>query len=260
MAKLILVKYERNKMITDFFSSICANRVIWGGDNTITEIRKSPLPARSFDITFSDRYSLCILEIDAVLRLSLSEMNRLAVNFYNDTYLFDQNACTSPHTIIWTGNHEKLSEAQNRFWSAVRSILEVKKYTLEAASVVDKLTYAYEHIMNGNVDSLITSGNLIYRAHINYINQEVFESHSNSGYFNELYLSDLQMLSEFLDSPKIQTISYFGVNSEYLGELTLKNGLKGVDRIVSIGKTADFSSNWDGIDFIRTISRKINFQ
>ena len=61
--KIILVHYKREKEVTDYLSSICSNRVIWGGDNTIAEIRKSILPARAYDVTFSDRYSFSILDI-----------------------------------------------------------------------------------------------------------------------------------------------------------------------------------------------------
>jgi hypothetical protein len=255
LAKVILVQYERNKELTDFFSSICANRVIWGGDTTIAEIRKSPLPARSYDIAFSDRYSICILGIESIL--DLDDMNNLANWFFNDTYLFDQNACTSPHTIIWSGNRDKLSQAQDRFWNAVSKLLHTKQYQLQAATAVDKLTYAYEQIMDNKIVELKTHENLIYRANLAYLKGEVFDSHSNCGYFNELFLEDLQELAVFLDSPKFQTISYFGVHPVDIETLILDNGLKGVDRIVPVGKTADFSATWDGFDLIQNLSRNL---
>ena len=44
---VICVRYDRDKEINDLLSSICDMRVIWGGDQTIAEFRKSPLPPRS---------------------------------------------------------------------------------------------------------------------------------------------------------------------------------------------------------------------
>ena len=41
---LVLVRYEKDDIITDFFSSHCDVRVIWGGDHTISDIRRSSLP------------------------------------------------------------------------------------------------------------------------------------------------------------------------------------------------------------------------
>ena len=35
-----------------------------GRDDTINQIRKNPLQPQAFDITFSDRYSLCALNAD----------------------------------------------------------------------------------------------------------------------------------------------------------------------------------------------------
>ena len=35
---------------------------------------------------------------------------------------------------------------------------------------------------------------------------------------------------------------------------------KGIDRIVPIGKTSDFSLNWDGIDLINSLSRVIEIK
>ena len=40
---------------------------------------------------------------------------KIAVGFYNDTYLFDQNACTAPHLIIWLGNDENIEIAKEYF-------------------------------------------------------------------------------------------------------------------------------------------------
>lgn len=74
--------------------------MIWGGDTTIATIRQSALPARSFDVCFADRYSIAAINPTAIISATDVEMKRLAEAFYNDTYLFDQNACSAPHTIF----------------------------------------------------------------------------------------------------------------------------------------------------------------
>ena len=59
MAQYIcLVKYGHEQEINDYFSAICDVRIIWGGDATVAEIRKSPLPPRATEDTFTDRFSL----------------------------------------------------------------------------------------------------------------------------------------------------------------------------------------------------------
>ena len=97
----------RNKDITDELSAQCSSRVIWGGDNTIEEIRSSCIPCRANEITFADRYSFAIIDESRVEQCSDAEVRTLTDNFYNDTYLMDQNACSSPHLIIWKASKEK---------------------------------------------------------------------------------------------------------------------------------------------------------
>ena len=53
---------------------------------------------------FNDKTSISIINLDEVLNLSQNKIKKLCRNFFNDTYLFDQNACTSPKIIIWIGN------------------------------------------------------------------------------------------------------------------------------------------------------------
>ena len=72
----------------------------WGGDFTIETIRNFPIPVRSMDISFSDRVSVCVIDSD---QLTLQEdfyMNRLIKLFFNDTFIMDQNACSSPKLIF----------------------------------------------------------------------------------------------------------------------------------------------------------------
>ena len=54
------------------------------------------------NIYFSDKYSMSILNSsknNEIERLNLLQCK----NFYNDSYLMDQNACSSPHIIFWKG-------------------------------------------------------------------------------------------------------------------------------------------------------------
>ncbi len=43
---MAFVRYSRSKEINDYFSQNCNVRIVWGGDETIREIRKSELPPR----------------------------------------------------------------------------------------------------------------------------------------------------------------------------------------------------------------------
>ena len=87
--------------VTGYYSSICNARVIWGGNKTINNLRSVPIPANAKEIVFSDKYSICIINSDKLNKLKNTEIKKIAEKFYNDTFLFDQNACSSPHLILW---------------------------------------------------------------------------------------------------------------------------------------------------------------
>ena len=57
---------------------------------------------------------------------------------------------------------------------------------------------------------------------------------------------------------KYQTITYFGINPEELQQNIIENKLRGIDRIVPIGKAMDIGVIWDGHDLLRELSREIS--
>ena len=95
------VSYDSSREQTAYYSSLCDVRVIWGGDRTVDEVRQIPLRADAYDIIFPDRSSLLLLNTDRVSELEEDELQALAHRFYMDTYSVDQNACSSPSSVIW---------------------------------------------------------------------------------------------------------------------------------------------------------------
>ncbi len=108
--RIILVRYDRDNVATKLFSLDCDIRIIWGGDETIRKIRENKLQPRAFDITFADRYSLSAINANKFIQDN--KPLKTANDFYNDTYLIDQNAFTSPHLILWIGSKNNVKKAK----------------------------------------------------------------------------------------------------------------------------------------------------
>ena len=111
---ITIVRYSDYDEFTDYISKICNARIIWGGDQTIDSVRKFKIDSRARDITFSDRFSLCVINPKTIIKSSEYQLRRIIENFYNDTYLVDQNACSSPHLLVWIG--KKNIKAENIFF------------------------------------------------------------------------------------------------------------------------------------------------
>ena len=134
-----LVSYPSNSAVTPALSALCHARLIWGGDQTVARLRAMPTRPRCVDVAFADRYSLCLLDAQAVLSASDNELGRLANGFYNDTYLMQQNACSSPHLILWQGTPASIGPAQDCFWGRVHETVSHRDVWM-AVHAMDKYT------------------------------------------------------------------------------------------------------------------------
>ena len=248
---IICVRYDRDKDINDLFSSIADIRIIWGGDKTIEEIRKSPIPPRSGEITFADRYSLAIIDSDSYM--DVEDKDKVADDFYNDTFFTDQNACTSPRILIWTGT--SIDDAKKVFWEKEHRLVE-KKYTYQSIQGVNKLTKAFlVSVAKPGVKIEEHKDNLIVRICVPEITDNLMDYRDNSGYFYEYDCKDIMALAPLCNDKRCQTIGYIG-NNEVLTPL-IESGVKGIDRIVPIGKTMDFDLIWDGYNLPALMTRTI---
>lgn len=257
---ICLIRYGHDKRINDVLSDMCDVRIIWGGDATITEIRRSVIPTHATEITFADRYSLAIIDADEYMR-RISEKtdtdraaSRIALDFYNDTYLSDQNACTSPRIVIWTGENRK--DAKDIFWENLYKIVK-EKYFFQAIQGVDKLFISYMAVVAcvGVERKIKHEDNLLVRMKVSDLTNKLMDYRGNSGYFYEYDCDDIIELRDLCNDAHCQTIGLLG-NKESIRPLLI-SGIKGVDRVVPIGHTMDFDLLWDGYNLAERLTRTI---
>lgn len=248
---IALVRYERDKSINDELSSIADTRIIWGGDETIAELRKSPLMPRSTEITFADRYSLAVIHSDTYM--AMEDKRKIAEDFYNDTFFSDQNACTSPRIVIWTGNG--IDKAKEMFWTLLHDVVE-EKYHFQDIQGVNKLASSYLATVEiSGVKVMPHEDNLIVRVAVEHANHKLMDLKDNSGYFFEYDCDDVMELKDLCNDKRCQTVGFIG-DKEWLRPL-IELGIKGIDRVVAIGKTMDFQLVWDGYNLIHSLTRTV---
>ena len=250
------VKYSRDDEITAEFCKMADVRMIWGGDDTISSIKSMPSKPRCIDVAFADRYSLAIINGDRVLSAGEDEIGKLAEGFYNDTYLMDQNACSSPQVILWENDSVK---ARDVFWHAVYDVAK-RKYVLQDASAVDKYTLMCEEaITNAKFAGFVRQENLVYREELNGLDKDIINHRGKSGYFYEYALKNLEELF-LVVTEKFQTITYFGIDEKNLYDRLIAAKVRGVDRIVPVGRAMDIDVIWDGFDLVRVLARVVRVE
>lgn len=251
--RIALVRYDRTSDASSYFSSVANVRVIWGGDATIRAIRQNALPARSFDVCFADRYSIAAIRPSAILAASDADMKKLAEAFYNDTYLFDQNACSAPHIVFWVEDGESVTDAKERFWTAVHELVAAK-YQLQAVMAVDKLTAFYRQAACMDIRAEAMPDNVVVRADLKEIPKNIEDFRCACGYFSEKTIASLDGIAPIV-TVKYQTLGYYGFERTEMEAFVRRNRFLGLDRIVPIGETTAFSLTWDGYNLIDTFTR-----
>ena len=249
---ICMVKFPPVREIIDVFSAICDTRIIWGGDMTVAELRKSPLKARANEVTFADRHSIAAIDADEYLKAE--DKDRIAQDFYNDTYFTDQNACTSPCLIVWLGKDKE--KAKKEFWERTHALAK-EKYSMAAVQSVGKLSAICRVAAQKDGIRLIESeDNLVTRVACESIDKDLSVFKYNSGFFFEYDADNLNELLPICTEP-CQTLIYYGVSKQDMINFVSEYRPRGIDRIVPMGKSMDFSLVWDGYDLIKSLSREL---
>ncbi len=249
-----LIRYPRNDAITRTLSAIADVRLLWGGDQTIHHLRAMPSPPRCVDISFADRYSLCLLSAEAIIKTDEKSLHTLALGFYNDVFLLDQGACSSPHLILWQGEEVDIITAQGRFWQAVQSVLNTKPIVPSIHAMNKYVHLCSTAIKLDDVRLQAQMNNQIYRVSLKELPPNIADFRGRHGFFFETSDSCLDQLQRIVEG-RYQTLTFFGVDADQIIDTILTLGLPGIDRVVPVGKALDIGVVWDGYDLIRSMSR-----
>ena len=252
-----VVQYQYSDQVTSILSSLCDARIIWGGDKTIQDIRQYQIAPRCVDIAFSDRYSISVLDSHVIDKITPQELSKVAVGFYNDAYTMDQNACSSPHIVLWHGKGS--SEGKERFWSAVYEVA-ASKYELTEIKAVDKYSKLLDDsIRDNNIIKVVNMENILTYVEIKELDKNLHQYRGINGLFYSFELEDINSLADIVNN-KYQTLTYYGVDRNILENFIIENSVSGIDRIVPVGRALDMDVVWDGYDVISYLSRIVDIK
>ena len=229
-------------------SKISDGRLIWGSDETIKKFKNLKTKKNCKNIYFSDKYSMSILNSSEIIKLNDSSLTVLCKNFYNDSYLMDQNACSSPHIIFWKG--KKIPLGQKIFWNKVYEIAK-KNYKLDMFASVDK--YDNTLIMSSNEKIKINNyENILIRIQLNKLSENLDKFRGRWGLFYEYIIKNNLNLPY---SKKYQTLSYYGFNKNELKNLKDRSKNFSFNRVVPVGKSTEMNLFWDGNNLVSILSK-----
>lgn len=254
-----LIRYDKADHITEFWLQHSLGRIVWGGDATVAQLRTLKSHPRSREIAFVDRYSVSSIRARAVIEATPATFHELCTGLFNDIYLMDQNACSSPQLLVWVGSPEDIRAAQSKLWPAFH-VYAKEKYTMEPVQFMDKYVGLCCDVLDySNISSVVADNPLLYRIQLNSLAPNQCMQRGYFGTIHEFSAEHLNALAPIVEA-RFQTLTYFGFEQEELRNFVISNCLPGIDRIVPIGRALDMGFYWDGFDIISSLSRMIDIQ
>jgi len=250
----VVLAYERDDEISTVLSARCKLRVVWGGDTTVKHMRSLPLPPLATELVFPNRASWALIHAASVNQASAEALTQLASAFYNDTFWFAQQACSSPRALLWIGTPEQVEAAQSRFWPALRQEIVRRNAQDEPTQLAARFVAAHLAATEPGVrlEGSLTDWPL--RLAATRFSSTMRNGHCGYGLIYEIQRGSLDDGIDLFEADD-QTIAYWGFEREALTGWALKLPDRAIDRIVPLGQALRFADRWDGHDLLLAFSR-----
>ena len=249
-----IINYDHNDELNKNFSLISSSRLIWGGDQTIQLFKKYPTKADCIDLTFPDKTSSSIIDVESLQKIPHEIYQKLIENFSRDIATFSQNACSSPFFIYTYKNKKENKKFLYKFFADINFFLG-RKFNDEIPT--------NEHFKS-SVDLLFFGKNTIKNF---FKGDKLFVSKVDKNFIKSLNgyrpkfaclciveLSSLDELGKFLPE-KNQTIVILPFEKSIIEIIVPIIGPIGTNRVVQAGDALNMNLYWDGHDIVSSLSR-----
>lgn len=253
-----MLSYGHEESVNEAISRVSDLRVIWGGDETVRRLRALPSPPLCKDLAFPDRWSLCAMRASSYLCLEPARRRALAERFYNDTYWFEQQACSSPRLMVWVGSPGEGREAGEAFFAALDALLEERGETVPVGSALRKLSFSVAAVLDQPV-----AGHRGYGSRLTVLPlarlERLSRRHCGAGLFYEATLPGLDALLPHIRRED-QTLTHFGFSLAELEGFARALAGRGLNRMVPVGEALSFGRFWDGYDLLGEMTQRVHVQ
>jgi hypothetical protein len=234
-------------------SRLCDLRMIWGGDAKVEAVSRIPVRPDGLSIGFPDRKSLALIRVESYEAASEAERDDLANRLFNDIYWFDQMGCGSPRLIVWEGQARR--DLTTDLYARLSRIVAAKKYLVETGVAIGKFALANDLLAEGLAERLRFRSNelCVYDA---ADPGACLQRVHGGGFLGECFVEDITDIAAFV-TRNVQTLTHFGFERDKLDELARRLFSRGGYRIVPIGQALQFDTDWDGVELLAHMTRRI---
>ena len=147
-----------------------------------------------------------------------------------------------------------MGQVKELFWERLWSVVS-EQYVFQLVQYMDKLmNCCMAAAWAGGMHVVRMRDNWIVRVEIEHLDPVIQEYRGNSGMFYECEIEDVMKLAPVCNG-KVQTVVMVGDRKKM--EPLPTSGVKGIDRVVEVGKSMEFGFVWDGYDLRERLTRRI---
>jgi len=214
-------------------------RVIWGGNDLVQDINRLKRKPYSTDLVFGPKYSFMVI---GKHNLGTDCINDIADRAALDISLFDQEACTSPHTVFI----EKGGEVSPLEFSAIlaesmeKKMKRFPKGEITAEKAFEIANIRSEYLFTGKVfSSSGTEWTVIYSEN---------EGMADPVQSRVIYAKPVKNINDMLKYVNFihQTVG-LEIDESRKEKFSIELAKKGISRITGIGTMSLFNYPWDGV-------------
>ncbi|BDX07785.1 acyl-CoA reductase [Planctobacterium marinum] len=246
----LIATWTQQSNVSATLSLMVQARMIWGGNETVQNIRKMPTLPNCRDIAFADKFSVSVLKLAGK---SQDEIDALAELLWRDISTFQQAACSSPRVLVFSDSPE---QQKQHLYS--RLMARANSLTNDASTSMNHLV-ARQLILSQHQDNYLHSDGPLSVVKIHKLHKDYIAWHPAQNFLYEYDVGDLTELFAWLPE-QCQTVSHFGFSSDELQRAVAPYLGPSVDRLVPVGQALIFSSHWDGYDVLKQLSRIIELR
>lgn len=248
-ARNLFVKYDKYSKWSHAFSLVADARVMWGGDDSVQAIRQLPTKPRTREISFADRYSAAVINLQGDSGNATAEA--IAKRLWSDTLPFAQQACSSPRVIYWLGD----TNYQAPFFGYVSAHAEQQ--------LEPNITLRNEQLVLSQYAQAVCNAEALQYGSVSVVTTDtvapLLEMHQGQMTYLVVRIDSLDDIVK-TQTDKLQTLAYAGCSVADFDRLLSNPQLSGVDRLVPLGSALDFNTTWDGMDLLSMLSRTISIE
>ena len=214
-------------------------RIIWGGQEAVHTVLTLPKKDTAEDIVFGPKNSLVIIGKNSFEENDLPD---LAFKLALDISMFEQRACTSPHTVFI----EKDGKISPREWAQVLSFgMEKALKRIPKQPITANEAYSVAEIRSlYNLTGEVFSSNGTEWTVIYSEEKGLAEPYSS----RVIFVRPVDDIYEILDlmDPSLQTLGLC-LDTKRKTDFAEKTAARGIERITNIGMMHVYDHPWDGL-------------